>query len=238
MTNTATAPHQTVPFDLYRDVHKAIRANLFDVTAEAGRLDPSDRADRSAHAVKVRDLMRFLIFHAEHEEQRIDPAVREVLPEQSAEILASHRELEDDMDRLVALADLAFEAGREDEREAVHALYLGLALFTSAYLAHQDVEERVVMPALWDAFGIEPLLEIHLSILAAISPDDMGWGLAKMLPAMNIDDRVEMLEGMRAGGPEEAFDGVRSLAAQVLAPSDVAALDARLAATPAPTPVA
>lgn len=132
------------------------------------------------------------------------------------------------MSRLVELADLAFATDRSDDRAAMHDLYLDLAAFTSAYLAHQEVEERVVMPALWSAYGIEPLLEIHGRILGSISPEDMGWSLSLMLPAINVEDRTEMLAGMRAGAPPEAFAGVWALAEQVLTPADFAALKARL----------
>ena len=49
-----------------------------------------------------------------------------------------------------------------------------------------------------------------------------------MLPAMNIDDRAELLGGMRAGAPAEVFDGVWGLAGSVLDPTDLAALATRL----------
>jgi len=222
------APHATVPFDLYRDVHKAIRAWLFEVTAEAGRLDAADRTARVAHAAKVRDLVRFLVFHAEHEDAVLAGHIEQVLPERAAEIAAEHVALEAAMADLVALADLALDCGRHDDRAAVHDLYLELATFTGRYLAHQDVEERVVMPALWGAYGIGPLLELHGRIIASISPDDMGWSLARMLPAMDVDDRTEMLVGMRASAPPEAFAGVLALAAQVLTPAEHGALVQRL----------
>jgi hypothetical protein len=222
------APHTTVPFDLYRDVHKAIRVAMFDVVAEAGRLDPADRTARAAHAAKVADLVRFLLFHAEHEDAVLDGPVREVLPEIADDIAAAHVALETRMHRLVELADLAFDDGRDDDRAAMHDLYLELASFAASYVEHQDVEERVVMPALWSAFGLERLLELHGRILARISPDDMGWSLARMLPAMNVDDRAEMLGGMRADAPAEVFTGVWALAAQVLEPADSAQLAARL----------
>ena len=45
---------------------------------------------------------------------------------------------------------------------------------------------------------------------------------------MNIDDRVALLGGMRAGAPAEVFNGVWSLAGSVLDPTDVAALAHRL----------
>ena len=45
---------------------------------------------------------------------------------------------------------------------------------------------------------------------------------------MNIDDRTELLGGMRAGAPAEVFAGVWGLAGSVLAPADFTALGARL----------
>ena len=47
-----------------------------------------------------------------------------------------------------------------------------------------------------------------------------------MLPAMNLDDRAELLGGMRAGAPAEVFQGCGAWPApSVLAPADHAALE-------------
>jgi hypothetical protein len=217
-----------VPFDLYKDVHKAIRVNLFDVVAEAGRLDPNDRGARIAHAARVCELVDFLISHAEHEDTNVDPAIAAVLPYEAPAITTEHVALEATMERLKALAYLVFDDPDGDARAQVHELYLELALFTSRYLAHQDVEERVVMPALFGTLGIDAMLDIHHAILASIGPDEMAATLAKMLPAMNIDDRVELLSGMRAEAPPEAFAGVLALAADVLPAEDNGTLVAAL----------
>jgi hypothetical protein len=229
--------HTTVPFDLYRDVHKAIRVALFEVTVEAGSVDPSDCVARAAHANRVRDLVQFLVFHAEHEDHHVEATIKQVLPDEADAIAAEHVALEERMAGLVELADLAFAADRDDARAAMHDLYLDLASFTSAYLAHQAVEERVVMPALWNAFGFEPLLAIHEAILSSISPDEMGWTLSMMLPAMNLDDRTEMLGGIRNSAPPEAFAGVCGLAEQVLKASEFVALSQRLDLTPTPSTI-
>ena len=53
------------------------------------------------------------------------------------------------------MAAAAVEASVADQVGRMHRLYLELASFTSAYLEHQDVEERVVMPALEAAIGVE-----------------------------------------------------------------------------------
>jgi hypothetical protein len=125
---------------------------------------------------------------------------------------------------LVALATASIDAPVSDRRRLVHNLYLDLATFTSSYLAHQDLEERVLMPGLERAIGVEAVVGIHHQILAAISPDEMARTLALMLPAMNLEDRIEMLGGMRAEAPAEVFAGVWSLVGSVLSPADRTAL--------------
>ena len=126
------------------------------------------------------------------------------------------------------LAATAAETDGPDQRRLTHQLYLDLAAFASSYLAHQDFEERALMPALFGAVGFEAVLGIHQAIVGAIPPEEMVRSLAVMLPAMNLDDRVELLGGMRAGAPAEVFQGVWSLAGSVLAPADHAALATRL----------
>ena len=49
-----------------------------------------------------------------------------------------------------------------------------------------------------------------------------------MIPAMNVDDRTELLAGIRMSGPPEAFDGVWELTGSLLDATDLAALRARL----------
>ena len=71
------------------------------------------------------------------------------------------------MDGLRALADEALdERAGVRAATAVHHLYLDFASFTSAYLAHQDVEERVVMPALETAVGVDAVFAINQAIVS------------------------------------------------------------------------
>jgi hypothetical protein len=232
---TITSPAPTAPLDirlvavdLYRDIHKGLRTRLFDITAAAGRVDPSDRSAKQAVAVELDDVIDVLNLHAHHEDATIQPVLVDQLPDLAERIEADHHTLEG---RLVILRDLAAEsadAPAVPARLAAHALYLEVASFTSAYLAHQATEETVVMPAIEDAVGVEACAALHHAIVSSIPPGEMAKSLAFMLPAMNVDDRVELLGGMRAGAPAEVFEGVWGLASSVLAPPDLAALAARL----------
>jgi hypothetical protein len=222
---TTLAP---VTLDLYRDVHKGIRTELFSVTTEAASLDPSLGVARAGLARHVRDTVALLIEHAEHEDAAIQPVLERELPDLAAKVAVDHEVLEARMEDLVALAEEAAELDAVDAGHRVHRVHLAVASFTGAYLEHQDVEERVIMPALEDAVGVEAVVGIHQAILSAIPPQEMAKTLALMLPAMNVDGRTELLGGMRAGAPAEVFDGVWSLAGSVLDPADLAAVASRL----------
>jgi hypothetical protein len=56
----------------------------------------------------------------------------------------------------------------------------------------------------------------------------MAKTLAVMIPAMNVDDRSEVLAGMQHDAPPEAFDAVWGLTQSVLTAADARALATRL----------
>jgi iron-sulfur cluster repair protein YtfE (RIC family) len=224
-----------VTCDLYRDVHKGIRAELFSLTEEAGRLDPDDRSDRAALAAHLHAVVDLLVGHARHEEN-IQPTLEEHLPRLAEQVASDHTGLETRLHDLVAFADTMVNARRGSPRPTVHRLYLELATFTKTYLEHQDVEERVVMPALESALGADVLTDIHQEIIASISPERLARYLAVMLPAMNVDDRAELLGGMQEHAPSEVFQDIWSLTGSVLTQADLASLARRLGSVRHPDP--
>lgn len=226
----ATVPntYELVAVDSYRDIHKGIRSDLFALTGEAGRIDPSSPEDVRALAVHLDATVSLLVTHAGHEDAHVGPVMVDALPDLAATIERDHAVLEGRLVDLQAWARDAVEAEANTTRGAVQRLYIELASFTSAYLAHQDLEERIVAPELHRVLGVEGVLAVHRAIIASIPPEQMAASLALMLPAMNNDDRTELLGGMQAGAPAEVFAGVWSLAASVLEPRDVAVLARRL----------
>jgi iron-sulfur cluster repair protein YtfE (RIC family) len=225
---TSSSSTYVVTTNLYRDVHKGIRAELFAVTAEAGRVDPDSHTARAGLAAHARDVVDLLEGHASHEDTVIQPALQAHLPDLAARIDADHNIISARTSRLVSLADAVAEATTESRAQQAHNLYLELAEFTGVYLAHQDVEERTVLPALEQAIGPDAVQHIHIAIVSSIPPHQMARSLAVMLPAMNIDNRVEMLAGMHAGAPPQIFEGIWGLANSVLAPADTEAVARRI----------
>src|SRR5689334_6467375 len=170
--------YELVAVDAYRDIHKGIRADLFDLTGAAGRIDPScpgDVADLARHVDQTAD---FLVVHAGHEDTHLGPVMSELLPELNATIERDHAVLEGRLDDLRGWARNAVAAPEDETRGQVQTLYIELASFTSAYLAHQDLEERVVAPELHRVIGAAGVLAIDQAIVASIPPDQMAAALA------------------------------------------------------------
>jgi hypothetical protein len=221
---------EDVTFDLYRNIHKGIRHELFGVTEAIGSVDPHDDAALEATASRLQSLVALLIAHAEHEDTFVQPVIEAKLPSLASVIADDHPRLECEMAAIEVLADRAVNAAPHRRRGFVHMSYLAMASFTGAYLAHQAFEEVEVAPALFAAVGAEQLLAIDQAIVASIPPEEMGVALSLMLPAMNVEDRTELLGGIRMGAPAEVFAQVMGLAQAVLTAADYDALAARLAA--------
>jgi hypothetical protein len=218
----------TATIDPYRDIHKGIRAMLFSITSEAGRIDPADRQARAVLASHVKAGAHLLEVHAGHEDRFIQPVLEEHAPVLAVEIACAHASIATRVNALRDAAGAAVGARPGTERSSLHQLYLDFALLTATYLEHQEMEERVVTPALVAAIGNEELQKIDGALVASIPPETMAAGLSVMIPAMNLDDRTELLGGMRAGAPPEVFAGVWALARSVLDERDTNALADRL----------
>jgi len=221
-------PFERLTLNTYRDIHKGIRAELFALTTSAGTLDPHDREGRADLARHVQSVVDLLVLHAEHEDAVIQPVLEAQLPALAAQIATDHPHIEAQIEEIRDLADAVVDAPDPDVRDDVFRIYMELASFTSVYLTHQDFEEREVMPALERTVGIDEVLTLHQAIVGSIPPDQMMRTLPLMLTAMNIDDRAEVLGGMQAGAPPEAFAGVWNLTRSVLTPGDIRDLGRRL----------
>ena len=211
---------------LWRDIHKGLRWGLSVLVTDSGSLDPSDEEARADFVTTLALVVDVLDSHARTEDAVTGPVVEHHLPELGAQIAAAHAAMDPKVQALVESAE-ALE-GAADPRAALLALHLDLAAFTAEYLAHVDVEERTVLPALEGALGVDGVRELEQAFLAAVPPEEKLDGMVLMFPAMNVEERVEVLGMIRKGAPADWFDQVWEVAAEVLEPDDVEVLAGRL----------
>lgn len=218
-----------IPYNMYREVHKGLRLAIFDLVTRVGSADCMDSVCRSNTVKSVHELIALLQTHHDHEDRFMQPLIlthaRSLAPmveEGHSEIAADLVQIELCTDKLEGStgADAAVVTGVE--------LYGRLNLFTARYLAHMGLEEGAVMTALREATTIEELFTVDMALRSSVAPPTMCQFIAIMMPAMNVDERTNMLGGMKVGAPPEIFELFRSAIESALDPGDYRCIASRI----------
>ena len=114
------------------------------------------------------------------------------------------------------------------------AFYLALALFVADNFQHMHTEETVHNSALWAAYSDAELIGIHDALVATIPPAEMMLVMRWMLPQLNAPERLEVMQGMRAGAPAPVFEGMLTGTQGLLNQRDWAKLARGLGLPPVP----
>jgi len=218
----------SAPWDVYREIHKAMRFALFGVATSAGRTDAGSDEQLGSLLAEWADVSFVLAGHHGHEDEFCDPLVERHAPALRAELEAAHRWSDDAIEGLhnVAAELRASEAGSPTRWEGLRQFHLDLSDFTADYVRHLRFEEDAVMPALNAAMTNDELAAVTMSIRMSVPPPDMCIFIRYMAPAMNFSERVDMYTGMRAGAPPEIFEMFRAAAHGCLPAEDYSALAA------------
>ena len=235
IAESAPAPSITVAFDtnegggydFYREIHKGIRYAMHHATIETGRLDVADDDQVEATLAGITDLFDLLHLHHHHEDVFVQPLIEAHAPDLAMIITAQHIDVDDGIDHLGRLCQNLSSVAKPGRQVAAHRLYLDLTRLGGAYLTHQLVEETEVMPRLRASVPTEKLLQLDMELRASVPPPVMADVMAFMLPAMNLEERVDMLTGMSMA-PPEVFAILRRAAKKALPATDWAVIACRL----------
>jgi hypothetical protein len=205
MSLNKTTPPAAGRFEIYRRIHKALRACMGDTLVRVGRLDAADAGELRETLAQVRLLLDFCTSHLEHENDFIHAAMEARRPGSAETTAGDHVHHIAACQRLAALAD-ALER-RPGEARAFE-LYRYLALFVAENLTHMHIEETENNAVLQRAYTDAELIAIEQAIVASLTPQEQGLTMRWMIPAMNPEERAEMLLGALANMPAQAFDGM------------------------------
>lgn len=213
----SAAPAGT-PWDVYREIHKAMRFALASVTTMAGATEAAHPDEVQRLVDEWRDVKLVLLGHHGHEDDFCDHLVQAHAPALREELESAHVVADAAIERLDAQATALLSCSDAERWGAVKAFHLDLADFTSTYLAHLRFEEDRVMPALNAAMSDEELEAVTVQIRMSVPPPEMCIFIKYMVPSMNFAERLDMLGGMYQGAPPEIFEMFRA-AAEVCLPA-------------------
>lgn len=192
--------------DIYRNVHKALRACMCDTLTRVGRLDGGDAQEVREVLGQVRGMAAFCAGHLEHENKFVHTAMEARLPGSSELTAADHGHHVVACEKLLAFADAAELADGAARDAAILQLYRYLALFVGENLTHMNIEETENNATLWATYADTELIEIEQAIVTSLSPEEKMASARWMVPALNPEERAELLKGMMQAAPKPVFD--------------------------------
>lgn len=216
-------------YELYRPIHKALRAFMSDTLSVVGRMDTNDDHDVAAALEQIRSLLAVLTVHLEDENRFVHAAMEARRPGSAAHTSHDHVEHECALAELESLADGIERAAGAERETLAFSLYARLALFVAENLEHMQVEERDNMAVLWAAYSDEELARIERAIVASVPPALMGTAARWFMAGLNHTERVGWLQGVRHGAPPAVFEGTLAIARGNLSARDWAKLVSALA---------
>ena len=203
-----TLPDAPARLDLYRFVHKGLRAFLYEVLLQVGRMDVDDGSEVREALTRVRELLTICRVHLQNENHFIHTALETRRTGAAARAASDHASHERSFEEL-ELATRAVEDSQATARAvAATRLYRQLALFVADNLEHMHVEETELNEALWATHSDAELRGIQQALVAAIAPEHMAVFQRWMLPAMTPAERAVLLADIKQRAPGQVFSGI------------------------------
>jgi hemerythrin HHE cation binding domain-containing protein len=207
-----------VRHDIYRAIHKGLRAALFDVTHRLGLLDADDPEDLRQTLDQAQRLLALLTGHLKHENDFVHAAIEARLPGGAQHTAEDHHTHLEDIAGLDAEIVGLRQAAPGERGAIAHRLYLHFARFAGENLEHMLFEETHNNATLWTLYGDDEIEALHGRLVASIAPAEMMQALGWMARALNPAELAALLAGMRAKAPPEAFGAALGHVRQALSP--------------------
>lgn len=221
--------------NLFRPVHKGIRAMIYDSAQRLQALDFTNVAESNEFATRLkRDLgasasnclLCLLRAHSIHEEKeiftevhRFDPEIVKLMMAEHAEVAKRVRVLDTTCNDLMKVTDPArrIEVGDRLDLEAND-------LF-AFYLSHLNNEEATVVPIMWERFTDAQLRTLRAKFYDNIPLPRFEEWMRWTLPALNLNELEVIFSGLKQDPGAARFKDWVRMAKQTLDPERWRALD-------------
>lgn len=198
-------------YDIYRNIHMALRANMAEVLLAVGRMDPEDMAERAETLTQVQELVDFCRMHLAKEDRFLHPAMEARAPGSARQTSGDHDHHKTDFEALDAAIAAVDTAAPGTRRGPALTLYRSLALFVGENFVHMHVEETENNEVLWRTHSDAEIIAIEQAIVAALTPEQKPRSLRWMLTSISPAARSEMLGMLRHALPPQALAGILAM---------------------------
>ena len=204
-------------FNIFNQVHKALRAMLYDTAIAIQRTDFSREEQARKVFKKIETVLWLFDGHAETEDTMIFPLLKAIAPDVVDDFEQQHdadHALSHDLYNIIAAYNFA-----RTETDMLHAgikLLQAFNEFTAFNLQHMNKEETIINSLLWQHFTDIQLLELQKEIVSKVPPDKNEIVGRWMIKGISDMEMIVWLSKLKQTIPAAAFNCLYSFAAQEL----------------------
>jgi hypothetical protein len=204
-------------FNIFNQVHKALRAMLYDTSLTLQQTFFGDTEDAETALEKVRIAVDVFDKHAAHEDHFVLPAIRQYEPSLVDAFEQEHEKDHELAARLRGWISVYHHAIKmEVKKETGHAIHTAFVEFMIFNLEHMAKEETVLNKVLWRYYSDAEIMAINRQIIASVSPEEMGAMSGWMMRGMSNHEISGWLKAVEKNAPEPVFTQLFGMAEREL----------------------
>lgn len=204
-------------FNPFNQVHKGLRALLYDTALQLQFTDFSVESEIDAAVERVQLVIRLFAHQAQIEDSRVFPMIQEKAPDVVADFEAQHvtdHALSRQLEKFLALFTETNSA--EQNRCAGNELAQRFHSFLAFNVEHMKKEETLANECLWKYHTDAELMQKVQDISASQPPEESEPFLYWMLKGMATYEIIEWYQGIRHAAPPPVFTFFCELAGSAL----------------------
>lgn len=200
-------------YQFYRE-HKYVSALLNDVERLIAKTDFQKEEELKEVREQFEALAELLRLHAEYENHRIHPLLKQKQSPVYEHVEKDHAHQELLLKNLRELIEDVSQSPSDEKVLKGYQLYLSFRKFVSDNLAHLHEEETILLPELQRLYSDEELQKVEAETYHALEPQDLVQMIQVLFPHMNSSDQKAILEDFRFFEPEKfavAWEEIKNL---------------------------
>jgi hemerythrin-like domain-containing protein len=211
---------EVMRYNMFSQIHKGLRAWLFEAGLRIQRTDFSNKHKGLAIVAELKQIIKVLQKHTWNEDNNLFPRVEAVAPFVIALFEQEHEKDNDLAKKMQSWLDKYTDAVTEKER-----LKSGIGIlhtfneFTAFNLQHMNKEEMIVNELLWAHYTDKEIQEITAGIIRNQNPEDSILLGKWMIKGMNDVEIINWLKHVSMAAPDYVLEGILIMAEQELEPA-------------------
>lgn len=223
---------QTLRFNPFNQIHKGLRALLYDTAVLIQHTDFTKEAEIKKVKERVQLVNELFEAHANIEDNQIFPMITKFAPDVVEDFESQHKtdhELSEGLQKCLALFTETNSV--EQNLWAGNELLQAFNSFLAFNVEHMKQEETVINKVLWQHYPDAQLLEKVREIGSSLPPDENMLHSTWMLKGLAVHEIITWYEAIRQMAPPPVYESFCQLAETTLTHSRWKTVEEALQAT-------